>query len=80
MKLQVQRWGDSLAVKIPETIAAEAGLREGSTVSLHGDGDQVVLAPLGQREYDLEELLAGITDEKLHGETDFGGPVGRESW
>jgi len=32
------------------------------------------------REYSLEELVAGITPENRHGETDWGQALGRESW
>jgi antitoxin MazE len=80
MKLQVQKWGDGLVVRIPNSAAVEAGLQEGSIVDLHRNGDQVVLAPVAKLEYTLEELLAGVTRGNLHGETDFGEPVGRESW
>jgi antitoxin MazE len=80
MKLQVQRWGDSLAVRIPESAAARAGLHEGSIVNLDENRGQAVLAPIVKPGDTLEELLEGVTDENLHGETDFGEPVGRESW
>lgn len=80
MKARVQKWGNSLALRIPEAFAVAAGLAEDAAVELSlCDGD-IVLRPLPQTPHTLEELLRGVTEENLHGEWDIGPPVGRESW
>jgi antitoxin MazE len=79
MHTKVQKWGNSLAVRIPRSIALEAGLAEDSEVALDSvDGGFVVrklpIVPT------LEELLANVTEENRHGEWDTGAPVGAEVW
>lgn len=79
MKTQVGKWGNSLAVRIPGTYAKELDLAEGVELEVTPvNGGLLLRRP--KREYTLEELLAQITPENLHGETDWGAPVGRESW
>ncbi len=78
MKTRVQKWGNSLALRIPKSFAEEAGLRPNATVELSlVDGALVVqpIAPLT-----LDELLRGVTDENLPGEWDTGPATGKEVW
>jgi antitoxin MazE len=77
MRAKVQKWGNSLAVRIPKMVAEEVGLHPDSDVEMSIRKGDLVLAPT-QREYTLEELVRGITSENRHEETDFGPPVGRE--
>ena len=79
MKTRVQRWGNSLAVRIPKPFATEAGLHPNDEVVLTLQDGHLVLIPLSQRAYSLEALVAAITDENRHPETDFGADVGNES-
>lgn len=79
MRARIARWGNSLAVRIPKDCAEELGLAEGGAVEMTVAERRLILAPL-QREYSLEELVAGITPENLHSETDWGEPKGKEVW
>jgi antitoxin MazE len=79
MVLQIQKWGNSLALRIPMQVAREAKLVEGSEVNLTEQSGKIILDPL-ERDIPLSELLAKITDENLHDEQDFGAPRGKESW
>jgi antitoxin MazE len=83
MTLKVQKWGNSLAIRIPSGFARDARLREGSKVQISNkEGklviEQEVVFPPTRHVYTLDELLAGITEENKHGEVDFGPPVGNE--
>jgi antitoxin MazE len=79
MTTQVGKWGNSLAVRIPGTYAKELDLHEGVELEVtRVDGG--LLLRLCRRNYTLAELLDGIKPEHLHGETDWGPPVGREAW
>lgn len=80
MKTRVQKWGNSLALRIPKSFAIEAGLREDAPVELSLIEGKVVIQPLSQEPLTLEELLRGVTDQNLHGEWDTGPAVGREVW
>jgi antitoxin MazE len=79
MHTQVSKWGNSLGVRIPKACAKELGLVEGTTVDVKVSGGKLVLAP-ARRDYNLEELVAGITPKNRHTETDWGTPVGKEIW
>jgi len=80
VQTRIQRWGNSLGLRIPRSFAEEAGVAAGSEVDLSlRDGDLVV-KPARRRTYRLKELLVKITAKNLHGEVDAGGPVGREVW
>ncbi|MBY0526350.1 MAG: AbrB/MazE/SpoVT family DNA-binding domain-containing protein [Gemmataceae bacterium] len=79
MKIQVGKWGNSLAVRIPGTYAKDLDLREGEELELTPISGGLVLRR-GKVAYSLEELLKGITPENTHGETDWGQAVGREAW
>jgi antitoxin MazE len=80
MKTRVQKWGNSLALRIPRSFAVEAGLREDGPVELSLERGRLVIRPLPEESLTLEELLRGITEENLHGEWDTGPAVGKEVW
>ena len=80
MKIQVQKWGNSLALRIPKTYAQEAKVKEGSAVDLSCVEGKLVLTPLTRSSYNLKNLLAGVTKENVHHEHDFGQAMGREVW
>lgn len=80
MKTRVQKWGNSLALRIPKSFAAEAGLREDASVDLSLVKGKVVVQPVRPEPLTLDELLRGVTDENLHKEWDTGPAVGREVW
>ena len=79
MRARVQKWGNSLAVRIPSAFAQEVRVDENSNVELSVRNGQLIITPL-LAEDSLEHLLAGITDENLHGEFETGPAVGNEGW
>jgi antitoxin MazE len=79
VRARVAKWGNSLGVRIPKSMAEEVGLDEGANVEVRVSGRNLVLAPASP-EYSLDELVARITPKNRHGETDWGSPVGNESW
>lgn len=81
MKIRVQKWGNSLAVRIPKAFATEVRLKAGALVDLSLADGKLMIQPVEEDPIPtLEELLAGLTPESLHGEWDTGPAVGRESW
>jgi antitoxin MazE len=80
MKTRVQRWGNSLAVRIPKAFALESGLQASSEVELTIHDGQIILTPIERPSYTLAELLEGVSDDNLHGEWDTGPSVGDEAW
>ncbi len=76
-KSHVSRWGASLAVRIPKSVAAQWGVREGSAIEILPKGDQVVLR---KKTYDLDAMLADVNPDNLHAELDTGAARGSEEW
>lgn len=78
MQTKVQKWGNSLALRIPKSFALNMNIRQNELVDLSiGDG-KLVITPITEKEYSLKELLAGVSEDNLHGEFDTGTPVGKE--
>jgi antitoxin MazE len=80
MKTRVQKWGNSLALRIPKSFAKEAGLRADTAVELSLVEGRLVVQPIRPQPLTLDQLLRGITDENLPGEWDTGPAVGKEVW
>ena len=80
MKTRIQKWGNSLALRIPKPFAEEARLAEDSTVDVTVRNGKLVVVAVEEPEETLESLVALITTENRHGETDTGRPVGNEIW
>ena len=72
--------GADLTVKIPLALAGKLGLKPNTSVHVSILGDSLVICPTVRPRLRLEDLLAGVTEDNLHGETDMGPPVGREIW
>ena len=79
MKTKVQRWGNSLALRIPKPFALEANLDDGESVDL-SLVDGTIVIQRSSTDYALDELLAGITSENIHAKVDSGVPLGNEIW
>ncbi len=80
MIAKIQKWGNSLGVRIPKSVAQEARLQEGSSVEVRVEEGRLIIAPRNKRKYTFAELVDKITPENMHGETDWGPPVGKEVW
>ena len=80
MKTRVQKWGNSLALRIPKSFAAGAGLHVDAAVELSLADGVLVVRPIKPQPLTLEELLRGVTDENIPGEWDTGPAVGKEVW
>lgn len=80
VKAQLAKWGNSLAVRIPKTLAEEAKLREGDCLVLEVEAQGSVAMKAVKRPTTLDDLIAQITPENIHKEQDWGQPVGAEIW
>ena len=76
----VSKWGNSLAVRIPQAIAKGARLSEGDCLALDLDRDGSIVLRATRRRYELSELVSRITPKNRHRETDWGQTQGEESW
>jgi antitoxin MazE len=79
MEARVKKWGNSLGIRIPKSIADDIGLKDNCLVELLSNDCQLVIRPKSKA-YTLEELLAQIKRKNIQHETDWGKPVGAETW
>ena len=80
MQTMIQQWGNSLALRIPKAFAQQANVKKGSRIKLTVEKNRLVMEPVEKRKITLKELLAGVTPENIHPETDWGKPMGKEIW
>ena len=79
MRVLVKKWGNSASVRIPAGVMHAAGITLDQPVDVREENGRIVVEPIRPVAYDLETLVAGITDENRHEEIGFGRPVGKES-
>jgi len=80
MITKVRKWGNSLGVRIPKSVAREAHVTEGMNVDIREEKNRVVIVPVERPQYELGQLLKRVSKRNLHKEVDFGVPEGREAW
>jgi antitoxin MazE len=80
MHTKIQKWGNSLGLRIPRSYAEEAQVEEGSTVDVSVENGCLRIRPLRARKYLLSDLLKRISRKNLHPEIVAGDAVGREAW
>jgi antitoxin MazE len=79
MKATIQKWGNSLAIRIPKNITKDTKVSEGSNIDIMIENGKIVLSPI-KKEYSLKELLKNITIENIHSEISTGDQTGGEIW
>jgi len=79
MKTKIQKWGNSLGVRIPNAISKQKALRDGLGVSVLLKNNQIVIEPLSE-DITLDSLLAQVTDQNRHTEIDWSDARGNEIW
>jgi antitoxin MazE len=80
MRTQLQKWGNSLALRIPKPFATEVGLEQETPVDVTVSEGRIIVAPAAEKPLTLDGLLKGVTDENIHREVDSGPAVGSEAW
>ena len=77
MTATIQKWGNSLALRIPKAVAKQIQVSDGDAVELRVDQDGLNIRPARKR-YELAQLVRKITPANRHAETDWGKPAGKE--
>jgi len=80
MQARIQKWGNSLALRIPKSFAQEVGLDQGATVNVSLEDGKLVVVPVSEPPLTLDQLLEQITEDNIHHEIDTGPAVGEEAW
>ena len=80
MEARIEQWGNSLALRIPPSVAQQMALAADVAVSLEIRDGKLSVWPAGPPPVTLEQLLAGVTPDNLHREVNTGPAVGGEAW
>lgn len=80
MITKIQKWGNSLAVRIPRSVAQDTHLSSGKAVNMAVQDGRIVIAPMLRPRFRLHELLKGVTPRNRHAEAITGAVIGREAW
>jgi antitoxin MazE len=80
IKTRVQKWGNSLALRIPKSFADQAGFSEDCPVGLSLVKGKVIVETIKKKPVTLADLLEGMTDDQLHSEWQTGRALGGEIW
>ncbi|MFZ1730281.1 MAG: AbrB/MazE/SpoVT family DNA-binding domain-containing protein [Bacteroidota bacterium] len=80
MKSKIQKWGNSLAVRIPNPFVKETGMVYGADVDISVENGKIIVTLQAVYEYTLDGLLNGVREDNLHTEIDTSDAVGREIW
>jgi len=80
VRTRVKKWGNSLAVRIPRSFAAEVGLEADADVEMALVDGSLVITSMERGDARLAELLARVNADNVHDEIDSGAAVGGEAW
>jgi antitoxin MazE len=80
MKATVKKWGNSAAVRIPAAVMQATHLELDEVVDVREEAGRIIIEPIRQKTYELDQLLKGITSKNQHKAVDFGPAVGKEVW
>jgi len=75
----IRKWGNSLGLRIPKGIAEQSNLDAGTTVDIRVQDNEIIITPAAAK-HNLDDLLAKITPENVHAETDTGPAQGMKAW
>lgn len=78
MSAKIQKWGNSLGVRIPKSIIKKTKLDENCEVEIEHKNGNIVIIPV-RKKHSLEQLLKEVTDLNLHSEVAFESE-GYEVW
>lgn len=76
--LTVQQWGNSLAVRIPSSVARSAGFKLGQPVRVSAQESRVLVTAIGEPRLTLAQKLAAFDPVRHAGELMVTTRVGNE--
>lgn len=80
MEIKVKKWGNSLGLRIPQAIANQINIQDGSRINLVLKNNKIELIPVASEEYRLNDLVELISESNLHKDISSGQPQGKEIW
>ena len=76
MKATIQKWGNSLGIRIPSYMAKGLSLEKGSSVEILEEENRIIIQPKTKK--NLKDIVKLITDDNIHRE-EFNVRAGNET-
>lgn len=80
MELLVKKWGNSLGLRIPQAIANQIDICDGSKINLVLKNNKIEITSAENNEYQLNELVEMISESNPHNEISSSQIQGNEIW
>jgi len=80
METKIQKWGNSLGVRLPKNITQNKSLKDGSRVLVSESDNKIIIESIVDETQSLSGMLKKITDNNIHKETEWGASKGNEVW
>ena len=80
MTTTIQKWGNSLGLRLPLELTRKYGLRQGSAVRIVAAKENIMLEPLSAPRLNLKAMLGKMSKKNLHQELSWGKRIGKEIW
>ncbi len=81
MSTKIQKWGNSLAVRLPQYLIEKLGLEAGTTVDIEDErGEIIKIKPTMKKKLSIKKLVDQINPQNKPEETNWGDRVGKETW
>ena len=77
MQAVVQKWGNSLGLRIPSHWAKDNNVKSGSKIEVIAEKGKIIILP---QKKSLDDMLAMVTPDNIHSEVTTGNAVGKEEW
>lgn len=77
MQVQISKWGNSLGLRLPRSLASQIGVTDGAKVEITAEGDRLIVTA-ARPTYRLEDVLANMSPAAAHAAFDWGPDLGRE--
>ena len=78
METKVQKWGNSLGIRIPNFLVKELHLKNASTVDLKREDNKLIITL--SKKVKLKNLMSTINEDNIHKEIETGNTLGNEIW
>jgi antitoxin MazE len=76
----LRKWGNSISVRIPRIFSKELDLKNNSPVEIKLTDGALIITPIKNKNYHLDQFLEKISENNLHKEISTGKPMGNEVW
>lgn len=80
MKVKLQKWGNSMGIRIPNLLLKEFDLKLNDELKLTYDDDKIIITKSKNKQISLAELFKNYKGKNLAKDFEWDESVGKEIW